>query len=771
MNEEDVRMKLINPALESAGWKGGQIRPEYAFTDGQVIVQGKRVSRGNRKRADYLLTRRGNDFPLAVIEAKDSQHRLGDGLQQAEGYARALGAPFAYSTNGSGFLEHDLLTGKITPLDMSAFPTEDALWARYLAEKGLTPEVEKVISQPYHFNALTRKEPRYYQRRAVDAAVEAVACGKKRLLLVMATGTGKTFTAFQIVWRLREAGAVRRVLYLADRNILIDQTMQRDFSPLANVMVKVQHGSLDSSYEVYMCLYQQLTGDKDEPYKPYMDFKPDFFDLVIVDECHRGSAAEDSQWRSILEYFSPAVHIGMTATPKETEDVSTRAYFGEPIYTYSLKQGIEDGFLAPYKVIRVGLDKDLMGWRPQAGQMDLNGNVIEDTEYFGNDFDRKLIIDERIEAVAEHITDWMKKNGRDSKAIIFCVDIDHAERMREALANANSDLMARDPRYVMRITGDDQEGKRQLDNFIDPQQPYPTIVTTSELLTTGVDAPTVKLIVLDSVINSMTKFKQIIGRGTRLYPRGGKEYFTIMDFRGVCRLFANPEFDGEPIIDDPDTPDRPEKPKGGEKDKPPRPDPGGDKPDKVKKYHINGVDVTVVNEVVRYIDPQTGKLTTQDIRDYSRKNLLGMYATLHDFLTRWDGAERKQALLEELAGQGVFLDALREEFGPAAGTLDDFDLIIHVAYDQKPLTRRQRVEYVKKQSYLQKYSQDCREVLSALMDKYMDVGIVELENPRVLDAVSNSLKKTSVEIIRLFGGAAQYHQAVRELTEFIYSAA
>lgn len=469
MNEEDVRMKLINPALDAAGWKGGQIRPEYTFTEGQVIVQGKRVSRGKRKRADYLLTRRGNDFPLAVIEAKDSQHSIGDGLQQAEGYARALGAPFAYSSNGDGFVEHDLLTGKITHLSLSEFPDEGMLWARYLDAKGLTPEEEEIISQPYHFNDITRKEPRYYQRRAVDAAVEAVALGQKRLLLVMATGTGKTFTAFQIVWRLREAGAVRRVLYLADRNILIDQTMHRDFSPLAKVMVKVQNSSLDSSYEVYMCLYQQLTGDKDDEHKPYMDFKPDFFDLIIVDECHRGSAADDSQWRSILEYFSPAVHIGMTATPKETEDVSNSAYFGDPIYTYSLKQGIEDGFLAPYKVVRVGIDRDLMGWRPQAGQTDLNGNVIKDEEYFSNDFDRKLIIDERVDAVAGHVTDWLMKNGRDSKTIVFCVDIDHAERMREALANANSDLMAQDSRYVMRITGDEQEGKKQLDNFIDPQ--------------------------------------------------------------------------------------------------------------------------------------------------------------------------------------------------------------------------------------------------------------------------------------------------------------
>lgn len=770
MNEEEVRMKLINPALDAAGWKSEQICPEYTFTDGQVIVQGKLASRGSRKRADYLLTHRGNDFPLAVIEAKDAQHRAGDGLQQAEGYARALGAPFAYSSNGSGFVEHDMLTGEITHLDISAFPTEETLWARYLAAKGLTPEAEKVISQPYHFDSLTKKQPRYYQRRAVDAAVEAVACGKRRLLLVMATGTGKTFTAFQIVWRLRQAGAVRRVLYLADRNILIDQTMQRDFSPLANVMVKVQNSSLDSSYEVYMCLYQQLTGEKDAPHKPYMDFKPDFFDLVIVDECHRGSAAEDSQWRSILEYFSPAIHIGMTATPKETEDVSNIAYFGEPIYTYSLKQGIEDGFLAPYKVIRVGIDKDLMGWRPQAGQTDLNGNVIKDEEYFSNDFDRKLIIDERIEAVAGHVTDWMKKNGRDSKAIVFCVDIDHAERMREALINANSDLMAQDSRYVMRITGDEQEGKKQLDNFIDPQQPYPTIVTTSELLTTGVDAPTVKLIVLDSVINSMTKFKQIIGRGTRLYPRGGKEYFTIMDFRGVCRLFADPAFDGEPITDEPDEPpESPKKPGKCGTDDPPRPKPGGGNPE--IKYHVNGVDVTVIGEVVRYIDPQTGKLTTEDIRDYSRKNIIGQYATLRDFLTRWDGAERKQALLEELKERGVFLDALREEIGQAAENMDDFDLIIYVAYDQKPLTRRQRVEYVKKQNCLQKYSADCREVLSALMEKYSDVGIVELENPRVLDAVSNSLKKTSVEIIRLFGGAAQYRQAVRELTEYLYSAA
>ena len=765
-----MRMKLINSALESAGWKGEQIRPEYTFTDGQVIVQGKRVSRGNRKRADYLLTHRGNDFPLAVIEAKDSQHRVGDGLQQAEGYARALGAPFAYSSNGSGFVEHDMLTGKITHLDMSAFPTEETLWTRYMTTKGLTQEAENIISQAYHFNSLTRKQPRYYQRRAVDAAVEAVACGEKRILLVMATGTGKTFTAFQIVWRLREAGAVRRVLYLADRNILIDQAMQRDFSPLTNVMVKVQNSSLDSSYEVYMCLYQQLTGETDSPHKPYMDFKPDFFDLVIVDECHRGSAAENSQWRSILEYFSPAIHIGMTATPKDTETGSNIAYFGEPIYTYSLKQGIEDGFLAPYKVIRVGIDKDLMGWRPQAGQTDLNGNVIKDEEYFSNDFDRKIIIDERTEAVAERVTDWLKKNGRGSKTIIFCVDINHAERMREALINQNSDLMAQESRYVMRITGDEQEGKKQLDNFIDPQQPYPTIVTTSELLTTGVDAPTVKLIVLDSVINSMTKFKQIIGRGTRLYPKGGKEYFTIMDFRGVCRLFADPSFDGNPIIDWPDGPESPEGAYKGGEDKPPHHHPGGDKPKEIK-YHVNGVDVTVIGEVVRYIDPQTGKLTTEDIMDYSRKNIIGQYATLRDFINLWGGAERKQALLEELAEQGVFLDALRDEIGQAAANMDDFDIIIHAAYDQKPLTRRQRVEYVKKQNCLRKYSADCREVLSALMEKYSDVGISELEDPRVLETLSNSLKKAPAEIIKLFGGAAQYRQAVRELTEYIYSAA
>ena len=766
MNEEDVRMKIINRALETVGWKDEQVHTEYTFTDGQVIVRGKIVSRSDRKRADYLLTHKGNDFPLAVIEAKNSQHNIGDGMQQAESYARALGAPFAYSSNGSGFVEHDLLTGKITHIDMNAFPTDSELWARYLAAKGLTPEAEKVISQPYHFDSLTKKQPRYYQRRAVDAAVEAVASGKRRLLLVMATGTGKTFTAFQIVWRLREAGAVKRVLYLADRNILIDQTMQRDFSPLSKVMIKVQNSRLDSSYEIYMCLYQQLTGDKDDEHKPYMDFKPDFFDLIIVDECHRGSAAENSQWHSILEYFSPAVHIGMTATPKETEDVSSSAYFGEPVYTYSLKQGIEDGFLAPYKVIRVGIDIDLMGWRPEAGQTDLNGNVIKDKEYNINDFDRTLIIEERTEVVAEHVTNWLKKNGRYSKTIIFCVDIEHAERMREELINLNSDLVAEDSRYIMRITGDDQVGKRQLENFIDPQQKYPTIVTTSELLTTGVDAPTVKLIVLDSVINSMTKFKQIIGRGTRLYPKGGKEYFTIMDFKGACRLFADPSFDGEPIIDDPNEP--PELPEDTE---PPCPGPDQPKDPDKKKYYVNGVEVTVIKEIVRYIDPMTGKLITENIMDYSRRNMLGQYATLKDFLTRWDKEDRKKALIDELVNHGVFIDALREEIGEAANDMDDFDLIIHAAYDQKPLTRRQRVDYVRKQNYFKKYSQDCREVLSALMDKYMDDGISQLEDLRVLKLLEGVLKKTSKEIIMMFGGAAQYRQAVRELTEYIYQAA
>ena len=800
MTEEEVKQRSITPAIQRAGWPDAQIRMEYCFTDGQVQVQGKRVSRGQRKKADYLLTRWGSGMPLAVVEAKAPGRGPGDGMQQAIGYAKALGAPFAYASNGDKFLEHDLLTGRERPLPMDLFPCEEELWRRYVEASGLTPEQEAVVSQPYHVDLSSersrRKEPRYYQRRAVDLAVEAVARGRRRLLLVMATGTGKTFTAFQIVWRLRQAGRARRVLYLADRNILIDQTMSQDFKPLARVMTKVQRGYLDSSYEVYMCLYQQLAGDKDVPEKPYMAFKPEFFDLVVVDECHRGSAAENSQWRAILEYFSPAIHIGMTATPKETDDVSNAAYFGDPIYTYSLKQGIEDGFLAPYKVVRVGLDRDLTGWRPEAGQVDLNGVEIEDREYNVRDFDRKLIIDERTQAVARRITQWLKENGRYSKTIVFCVDINHAERMRQALVNENADLVREAPRYVMRITGDDKDGKDQLEYFIDPGERYPTVVTTSELLTTGVDAKTVKLIVLDSCINSMTKFKQIIGRGTRLYPDEGKEYFTIMDFREVCRLFADPDFDGEPtdVVDwPPDQPFPPDPEPVIDGENPPPPDMpphGGDEsggrggvapglpfvppaapPPWNGKYHIRGVEVTVLTERVQFIDPQTGKLITEAIRDYSKRNILGQYATLDGFLHAWDAADRKQAILEALREQGVFLDALREEAGLQARDMDDFDLILHVAYDRKPLTKRERVEHVKKRGYLHKYSEECQRVLSALMEKYMDSGIGDLEDIRVLDVISSGLQATTKGIIKLFGGKEQYVQAVRELARALYEAA
>lgn len=794
MTEEDVKLRYITPAIQRTGWPDAQIRMEHCFTDGQVLVQDKRVTRGQRKKADYLLIRRGSGMPLAVVEAKAPDHGPGDGMQQAIGYAEALGAPFAYSSNGDGFVEHDLLIGRERSLTMDQFPGEEELWARYIAAKDLAPEQEAIVSQPYHVDLSSEKsrkrEPRYYQRRAIDLTVEAVARGRRRLLLVMATGTGKTFTAFQIVWRLRQAGRARRVLYLADRNILVDQPMRQDFKPLAKVMTKVQHGHLDSSYEVYMCLYQQLIGDRDDPEKPYMAFRPEFFDLVIVDECHRGSAAEDSQWRTILDWFSPAVHIGMTATPRETGDVSNAAYFGDPIYTYSLKQGIEDGFLAPYKVIRVGLDTDLMGWRPEAGQTDVYGRPIPDDEYGLSDFERKLVIPERTEVIAKRVAQWLKENGRYSKTIVFCVDIDHAERMRQALVNENADLVREDPSYVMRVTGDVPDAEERAERFSDVYERYPTVVTTSELLSTGVDTKTVRLIVLVSVINSMTKFKQIVGRGTRIYrneddPREDKEYFTIMDFTGACRLFADPDFDGEPaaVVDWP--PDQPFPPDpapiidGGDPlppDGPPDGGSGGDggpvwPPDGPKKIYVRGVEVTVVTERVQYIDPQTGGLITESIRDYSKRNILGQYATLDGFLHAWDATDRKQAILEALREQGVFLDALREEAGPRAREMDDFDLILHVAWDQPPLTKRERVERVKKRGHLHKYSGECQRVLSALMDKYMDSGIGELEDIRVLDVVASGLQATSRGIVKLFGGRDQYLQAVRELARALYEAA
>ena len=780
LTEEDVKFRYVTPAVEKAGWNKNQIFMEYFFTEGQVLVRGKVVKRGPRKKADYLLTHNNLQTPLAIIEAKDSDHSVGSGMQQAIAYAQILQIPFAYSTNGKGFLEHDFFTGIEREVSNDEFPSEDQLWQRFRSGKGYDDDQSRLLTEPNYFDILSGKKPRYYQRIAIDRTLEAISKGQKRILLVMATGTGKTFTAFQIVWKLLKNKKVNRVLYLADRNILIDQTMQQDFRPLERIMTKVQDRRLDSAYEIYMSLYQQLAGDEGE--EPFRQFKKDFFDLIIVDECHRGSAKEESQWRRILDYFDTGIHIGMTATPKETYEVSNITYFGEPVYTYSLKQGIRDGFLAPYKVIRISLDKDVEGWRPYRGQLDVNGNLIEDREYVLTDYDRRLIIDERTQAVANRITKWLVANGRFSKTIVFCVDIDHAERMRQALINENVDLVSENPKYIMRITGDNPEGKAQLDYFIDVAEKYPAIVTTSKLMTTGVDVKTCKLIVLDNTINSMTEFKQIIGRGTRLYPEYGKEYFTILDFRNSSRLFADKEFDGDPVVVinggdggdgwDPGT----DQSQGGEDEQVNGEKDGGapgfvlDLPEertKAVKYRVRGVSVVVLNERVQYYDAE-GKLITESLKDYSKRNILEKYASLSEFIHIWTHAEKKQAIVRELEERGVLLEALKEEAGEE---IDDFDLILHIAYDQKPLTKRERVENVKKKGYLYKYSEVCQQVLSALLDKYMDEGISELEDTRVLENAPFDRMGSPVSIARLFGGKNKYLQAVKELEEELYVSA
>lgn len=771
LTEEDVKYRYITPAIEKANWKNNQIMMEYSFTDGQIMVRGETVIRGKRKKADYLLLQTGTNKPLAIVEAKDESHDIGYGIQQAIDYARILDVPFAYSSNGHGFVEHDFLTGMEKEISMNEFPTEEVLWNRIISNKHYTEAQTNIIKEPYFFDSFTNMQPRYYQRIAIDRIVEAVALGKKRLLLVMATGTGKTFTAFQIVWRLLKSKAVKRVLYLADRNILIDQTMDEDFKPLKKVMTKIKNKELDSSYEIYMSLYQQLAGDDNE--EPFREFKPEFFDLIIVDEAHRGSAKEESQWRKILDYFYKAIHIGMTATPKETKEVSNITYFGEPIYTYSLKQGIEDGFLAPYKVIRVSLDKDLEGWRPYKGQLDIDGNEIEDREYNVKDFDKNLIIDERTQIVAKRVTQWLEEHDRFAKTIVFCVDIDHAERMSRALKKENADLVRENSNYIMRITGDNQEGKNQLYYFIEPKEKYPTIVTTSKLMTTGVNCKTVKLIVLENNINSMTEFKQIIGRGTRIQEKYGKQYFTIMDFRGVSRLFADPEFDGEPvvIIDDvpnkPTKPTRPDRPSDGNEDIPP----GiivDEPPVKQIKYHVRGVEVKILNERVQFYD-NDGKLVTESLIDYSRKNILNEYATLNEFINAWSAANKKKAIIEALIDQGVFLSELRKEAGDTAKQFDDFDLILHIAYDKKPLTKKERVTEVIREGYLYKYSEKCQEVLSALLDKYMNEGINQLENTEILEVSPFDKIGSPVKIAKLFGGKQAYITAVKDLEAQIYS--
>ena len=786
LSERDICSKYITPALINAGWDlERQIREEVTFTDGRIIVRKKLVTRGERKRADYILYYKSN-IPLAIIEAKDNKHPVGAGMQQALNYAEILDIPFAFSSNGDAFLEHDrtIKEGKKErEIPLNRFPSPEELWNRYKSAKGITEKEEAIVTQEYYFEQ-DGKTPRYYQRIAINRTIEAIAKGQKRILLVMATGTGKTYTAFQIIYRLWKSRAKKRILFLADRNILVDQTMANDFKYFGDKMTKITNRKIDKAHEIYLALYQGISGEN-EFKNVYKQFSPDFFDLVIIDECHRGSAKEDSAWREILEYFSPATQIGLTATPKETKDVSNIEYFGEPIYTYSLKQGIEDGFLAPYKVIRVILDRDVEGYRPEKGKRDKYGFEIEDREYNIKDFDKNLVIENRTEIVAKKVSDYLKKNNsRFAKTIFFCVDIEHAERMRQALVNENADLVAENPKYVMRITGDNEDGKAELDNFIDPASKYPVLVTTSKLMTTGVDAQTCQFIVLDANINSMIEFKQIIGRGTRIREDYGKQYFTIIDFRGVTKLFADPDFDGDPVSvkttkGDIPTEDEEEgiggvgKPDedyntedGNEGDIPPEIIDGGGINETPAKYYVDDVPVKVIHERVYYYD-KNGKLITETLVSYTRKNIKNEFKTLDEFLRKWNEADRKEAIIKELEERGVFFEELKDEVGK---DLDPFDLICHIAFDMPPLTRRERANNVKKRNYFTKYGENAREVLEALLEKYADEGIENLENLEILKVPDFKKFGSPIEIVKRFGGKKKYLEAIKELQKEIYTA-
>jgi type I restriction enzyme R subunit len=807
LSERDICSKFIGPAVKRAGWDGMmQIREEVAFTKGRIIVRGKLVTRGKAKRADYILYYKPN-IPIAIIEAKDNNHSVGDGMQQALDYAATLNIPFVFSSNGDGFVFHDR-TGtsaqKEATLSLDAFPSPKELWTKYCTWKGLTPKEEEVVLQDYYEDA-SGKGPRYYQSNAINASIEAIAKGQNRILLVMATGTGKTYTAFQIIWRLWKAGRKKRILFLADRNVLVDQTMVNDFRPFGSVMAKLSTGArtieredgsevelttaldkkrrIDTAYEVYLGLYQAITGPEDRQ-KLFREFSPGFFDLIVIDECHRGSAADDAAWKEILNYFSAATQIGLTATPKETEYVSNIHYFGKPVYTYSLRQGIEDGFLAPYKVIKVHIDLDVQGYRPERGETDREGNEIEDRIYNTKDFDRTLVIDDRTKLVAKKISDFLKESGdRFQKTIVFCVDEEHAARMRQALINENKDLVNENHRYVMRITGSDAEGQAQLGNFLDPEAKYPVLVTTSRLLSTGVDAQTCRLIVLDRPVGSMTEFKQIVGRGTRVHEDTKKFYFTLIDFRGATSHFADPLFDGDPVQiyepgqNDPIVPpdDVPPTDENGE---PLPPTPGDDEvivdqppditirpgDDVPRKIYVDGVGATIVAERVEYLD-EKGRLVTETLRDYTKKALKKRFASLDDFLKRWKAAERKQAIVEELENEGLSLAPLADEVGK---DLDPFDLICHVAFDQPPLTRRQRAENVRRRDVFTKYGPQARAVLEALLQKYQDQGVIDLGDPRILQIPPLDTMGTPMQLIKEFGTRADFMFAVQELQSALY---
>lgn len=769
MSERDICTKFITPSIIGAGWdKDKQIREEVSFTEGRIIVYGKTIKRGIRKRADYILYHKPN-IPIAIIEAKDNNYPIGGGMQQALEYSEILDIPFVFSSNGDGFIFHDKTISKEIELSLTKFPTPNELWDKYKKFKGITEDIENIITTDYYYEE-GYKKPRYYQTIAINRTTEEIAKSKNRVLLVMATGTGKTYVAFQIIWRLWKAKKAKRILYLADRNILIDQAKNNDFKPFSKIITKVSKRKADKAFEIYMALYQGLSGNEDWK-NIYKQFSPDFFDLVVVDECHRGSARIDSAWREILEYFSSAIQIGMTATPKETKEVSNIDYFGEPIYIYSLKQGIEDGFLAPYKVIKIAINKDVQGYRPEKGKLDKYGNEVPDEIYTSREFDRKIVIDERTKIVAEKITEFLKKVDRFAKTIVFCVDIEHAIRMRRALINENSDLYSKNSKYIMRITGDNDIGKKQLDNFIDPASKYPVIVTTSKLMNTGVDAQTCKLIVLDSPIQSMTEFKQIIGRGTRIREDYKKYFFNIMDFRNVTNLFADPNFDGEPIqiyTYNGKIPETKEKKwmvmEEGERILE-SPDINiSEEPAEVKKYYVNGVDVKVINEVVQYHDP-SGKLITESLNDYTKKALGKEFRSLNDFINKWTTMERKQAIIEELEDEGVLFEALSAEVGE---DYDPFDLILHVGYGQKPLTRRERAMKVQKDSYFNKYEEKARKVISALLDKYADEGIENLENPEVLKVEPLNKFGRPLQIMKLFGGVSGYKSMIKELEVRLY---
>ncbi len=796
LTEQEIRSRYISPAIQNAGWTFTQIRENYAITKGRIIARGGSPKRENPKFADYVLFYKSH-IPIAIIEAKDNKHAVSDGMQQALGYAESLQVPFVFTSNGDGFTFHNRTEtnsdnndkgDKEAFLSLEQFPSPQELWEAYITNKEFTKEQEAIITEPYYVQR-EDKSPRYYQLNAINSTVEAIAKGQNRILLIMATGTGKTYTAFQIIWRLWKAGIKKRILFLADRNALIDQTYSNDFSPFKDKMTIIRHRKVDKAYEIYLALYQGLTGEGEK--EVFKQFSPNFFDLIVIDECHRGSAKEDSEWREILEYFSSATHIGLTATPKETKDTSNIHYFGEPVYTYSLKQGIEDGFLAPYRVIRTIMDKDIDGFRPYDGQVDKYNNLIEDKIYTTSDFNRTLILEHRTRLVARVVSNYLKKhNLRFAKTIFFCVDTEHADSMRQALINENKDLFNENSHYVMRITGDDLEGKKQLDAFRDVNSTYPVLVTTSKLLTTGVDAQMVKFIVLDANISSMTEFKQIIGRGTRVREDLGKMFFTIFDFRGVTRLFADPEFDGpveqddDFIIDEDGNIDEQNNENGNDEnsnnengnDENDRTDPisdindpidDGKDCDGVRKYYVNNVYVRVVSSQIRYMD-KDGKLINESLTDYTRKNVLNQFSTLEDFLAEWNKAESKQAVIDELAKHGLLIDELQEEIGEE---FDPFDLICHIAFDKKPLTRKERANNVKKRNYFAKYEKQAQEVLHALLEKYADMGIESLESSEILKLDPLSSFGNPMYIVnRIFKGKTDFEKAIKELEKVLYVA-